>query len=256
MFNKQYLEKSCVMIRQIREIGLYEGDIVCILSDDLKDHSKLLKENNVIVKHFKDVDKNKIVNAMRKHPTDKKKKESVKECFPMSSKSIHYHKFYCFHEYFKENYKKCLYLDVGMQIFKPLDKIINLDCENKILAHSDAYPTYEYKLSDQFDNIIFPELFEELNKIYNLNIDYFQATMFLYDTEIISDDTFDTLVRLSNIYVNSKTNDQAILNIYFNCLLKKWKQIKIKDNETYYYDFYKRFDLIENDYIMLKYLYE
>lgn len=253
MFNRQFLEKAFEMIKQIREIGIYKGDIVCIVSDNLKNHPRLPEGNNIIIKHFKEVNKSKIVDAVEKHPIDEKKKELVQMCFPMSFKSIHYHKFYCFHQYFKENYKKCLYLDTGMQIFKPIDKIINLDCDGKILAHSDAYPTYKCKLFNQFDNIIFPKLFNELNEIYNLDVDYFQATMFLYDTRIISDNTFDMLVNLSNIYINSKTNDQAILNIYFNCLLKAWEQIKIKDDETYYYDFYPRNTLTEKDYIMLKY---
>lgn len=253
MFNKRFVEKAHAMLCEIREIGQYEGDIVCIISDDLVGYSKLAGDN-IIIKHFKEIDKSKIIDDIRKHPSNEKKKKLVQECFPMSFKSIHYHKFYCFHRYFKQNYKRCLYLDTGIKIFKPINKIINLDCKDKILAHSDAYPDYKSKLSDQFDNVIFPELFDQLNVVYNLNIDYFQATMMLYDTEVINDDTFDTLVKLSNVYINSKTNDQAILNLYFNCLLKKWKQIKIKDEETHYYDFYKRFDLIENDYIMLKYI--
>ena len=250
MFDKKYLKKADATIDQIRNIGLYEGDIVCIISDDLKDHAELPQGKNVIVRHFKEADKSKILDAIEKHPVDVQRKKLVKECFTMSGKSIHYHKFHCFHQYFKVNYKKCLYLDTDMQLFKSINKIINLDCDGGILAHSDAYPTYVSKLRDQFDKVIFPELFVALNVQYDLNRNYFQATMFLYDTKVIEDDTFDELIRLSNIYINSKTNDQAILNLYF---MHKWKQIKIRDNETYYYDFWERFELSKNDYIMLKY---
>ena len=250
MFDRKFLKKAYTTIHQIREIGLYAGDIVCIISDDLEGHYHLPKGENIIVKHFEEIDKSKITHAPEKHPGDAAGKELVRECFPMTFKSIHYHKFYCAHTYFKENYKKCLYLDTGMSIYKPLDKIINLDCRNKFLAHCDAYPDYKTKLFGQFDKIIFPRLFVKLALEYDLDVDSFQATMFLFNTKIIKDDTFDELWRLANIYINSKTNDQAILNLYF---YNQWEQIQIKDEETHYYDFYERDGLTQDDYIMIKY---
>ena len=250
MFDRKFLKKAHDTIHQIRKVGLYEGDIVCIISDDLEGHYHLPKGRNIIVKHFKEVDKSKITLAPEKHPTDEQRKKLVQKCFPMAFKSIHYHKFYCAHTYFRERYKKCLYLDTGMQIYKPMDKIINLDCGDKFLAHSDSYPKYRTRLYGHFDKIIFPRLFVKLSLEYDLDVDSFQATMFLFNTKIIKDDTFDELWRLANLYINSKTNDQAIWNLYFK---DQWEQIQIKDEETYFYDFYPRNGLLENDYIMLKY---
>jgi hypothetical protein len=140
-----------------------------------------------------------------------------------------------------------------MSILKPLDKIINLNCEGKFLAHSDAYPTYEWKLQIQFDNKVFANEYDELIKTYDLNVDYFQSTMFMFDTKIINDDTYDKLVELSNKYPNSKTNDQGIMNLYFLCIRNIWEQITIKDDETFYYDFSERNGLNKNNYIILKY---
>lgn len=248
MFDKKFLRKSYETIRQIREIGLYTGDIVCIISNNLKTSLHLLyKDDNIIIKYFKEVNRSKIVND------PKKDTPLYKSCFPMWQKMIHYHKFYCFHTWFRDNYKRCLYIDTGTQIFKPLNKIIELDCTDKFLAHSNAYPDYEETLSCQFDKVLYPELYEELNNLLNLNVDHFQATIFMFDTSLIEDYTFEMLIKLANHYINSKTNDQAILNLYFNCLLGKWKQIQIKDDETYFYDFWERGNLTRNDYIMLKY---
>lgn len=246
VFNKNYVEKSYNTIRQIREIGLYKGDIVCIIGDDLKNCIDILhKDDNIIIKYFKEIDRNSIIETLKKNPIADGREVN---------KTIQWHKLYCFHQYFNENYEKCLYMDVGIHILKPINKIINLDCKNKLLAHSDAYPTYEWKLACQFDNKIFTDLYEELNNKYDLNVNYFQSTIMLYDTKIINDNTFNELVRLSNIYINSKTNEQGILNIHFNCSMNKWKQIKIKDEETYYYDFTERDNLTKNNYIMIKYL--
>jgi hypothetical protein len=144
---------------------------------------------------------------------------------------------------------------VGAQIFKPLDKLLNLDCTGKLLTHSNAYPEYraDDKLYTQFDKVIYPELYEELTTLYDLDIDHFQATVMLYDTAIIEDDTFDTLWRLAYRYVNSIANEQAIMNLYYGCMKHKWEQLPIKDDETYYYDFYERGDLKKTDYIIVKY---
>ena len=122
-----------------------------------------------------------------------------------------------------------------------------------MLAHSDAYPTYEWMLKNQFDFNQFPELYKELNQNFNLQVNYFQSTILLYDTSIIEDNTKDILIELSNKYINSKTNEQGIMNLYFNCLKNIWEQIKIKDEETFYYDFFERNNFKWSDYIMLKY---
>ena len=40
VFDKGYVNKSHETIKEIREIGKYNGDIVCIISDDLKEQIK------------------------------------------------------------------------------------------------------------------------------------------------------------------------------------------------------------------------
>jgi len=217
MFDKKFVKKSWQTIQQIRNIGLYKGDIVCILANDLHNrHNILYRDDRIIYKNFFQYDTNPILNHPKKIPVDPIKRKLADSCFPMKRKMIHYHKFYIFHKWFKENYKKCLYIDVGSQIFKPLDKLINLDCTGKLLTHSNAYPLYlsEDKLYTQFDKIIFPELYEELNLLYDLDVDHFQATVMLFDTSIIEDTTFDELWRLAYRYVNSIANEQAIMNLY------------------------------------------
>lgn len=251
MFDKKFAKKATQTIQQIRTIGQYSGDVVCILANDLHDKYNILyKDDKVIYKNFHQYDTSPIVNDSRKLQG-----ELAYMCFPMKRKMIHYHGLYMFHTWFRDNYKKCFYIDVGAQIFKPLDKLINLDCTGKLLTHSNAYPEYKEgdKLYTQFDKVIYPELYEELNTLYDLNVDHFQATVMLYDTAIIEDDTFDTLWRLAYRYVNSIANEQAIMNLYYGCMKHKWEQLPIKDDETYYYDFYERGDLKKTDYIIVKY---
>lgn len=239
--NANFLEKTKNTIKQIRQIGRYTDDIVILVGEDLKNLSGF--DDKVIVKYFPEIDRTKEIELFKKMPiSDGREVHKV----------FQFHKIHCFDVYFKQ-WDKCLYMDAGMQIFKELDKILNLECDNKVLAHSDAYPTYEWTLKVQFNSNIFPELYKELENNYNLDVDYFQSGVMLYDTKIISESIKDKLLTLANKYINSKTNEQAIMNLLFNCELKIWSPLPLKDDETYYYDYWERNNLKYYDYIMLKY---
>ena len=130
-----------------------------------------------------------------------------------------------------------------------MSPIINEITENTLLAHSDAYPTYEWKLHVQFDKTC-SEYFTKLSNTYDLNIDYFQTTIMLYDTKIIENDTYDNLLNLLLEYPISITNDQGIIALYFTNIKPLFKQIKTHNEFTYFYDYLSRKS--NNRYIMLK----
>lgn len=241
MCNKPYLDKAKNTIDQIRNIGKYKDDIVLLIGNDLKNENIII--DNVIIKYFLDIDRSDIIEILKIKPISDGRE---------FNKIFQWHKIHIFDVYFKK-WKKCLYIDAGMHIFNPIEKILNLDCFNNLVAHSDSYPTYEWKLKNQFDFKQFPELYNELYSKYDLEIDYFQSGILLYDTNIIDANTKDNLLELSNKYINSRTNEQGILNLYFNCIKKIWTPMKIKDDETYYYDYWERNNLKYSNYIMLKY---
>ena len=104
-------------------------------------------------------------------------------------------------------------------------------------------------MHNQFDKSN-TEYFIKLNNTYNLNIDYFQTGILLYDTNIIENDTFNNLLKLSNEYPISRTNEQGITALYFTNIKPLFKQIKIHNDYTNFYDYCSR---NTNNYIMLKY---
>ena len=136
-----------------------------------------------------------------------------------------------------------------MTIFSDISPIINEVTENTLLAHSDAYPNYEWKLHIQFDKTN-TDFFTKLNNTYNLNIDYFQTAMMLYDTKIIQNNTYDNLLKLSIEYPISRTNEQGIMALYFTNIQPLFKQINIHNEHIYFYDYLSRNK--NNKYIMLK----
>ena len=207
--NEKFVPKIQTMITEIREIGKYDGDIVVIIGEDLKDRLQYEDDDKVTVKYFPEIDREESIVKLRKNP--------ITEGWgnPEFNKTFMWHKLYAFHPFFKQ-WDKCFAMDGGMKIFKPLDKILNLDCKNSILAHYDGYPNNtDWKLRRQFD---------------------------------------DTLIELSKKYFTSKLTDQGIINLYFNNkkYYNVWNRIQIKDDETYYYDYTERDGLNYTEYIMLK----
>lgn len=251
-------------IEELRTIGKYLDDIVLMYGDDLIEMQEIqeiqetqetlethkiefknqLKSLGVELKYFPTIDRTRFIEMFKIKPFVLGDGREI-------TKTFQFHKFYLFDKYFKQ-WDKIFYIDVGMHIFKPIDKIIGLDCKNKLLAHSDAYPYFKSKLNSQFETQSYPEVYSKLKSNFKLNVDFFQSTILLFDTNIINSNTFCELVDLSEEYFISKTNEQGILNLYFNSKLKIWKQIQVKDNTTYFYDFWERVARKKQDYIMLK----
>ena len=229
--NKNYLNKFKNTLQLLRTKGEYEGDVLLIIGNDLKEQENELKKNyNIQVKYFPDIVFSdyfyKINNNIKSDGRHKIKK-------------FQWHKLHLFNTFLKK-WDYIFYIDCGMKIFRPVQPLIDSKKEKKMLAHNDAYPTQlgKWKLSLQFDKTNI--LFKELEKEYNLEIDYFQTTIMLFDTNIINENTYYELFNLTNKYPISRTNEQAIIALYYTNIDDKWKQIQIQDEEQYYYDCMRR----------------
>ena len=241
--DKAYFNKFISSCNQLITNGKYNGNICLVVGDDLHNDELLncdiIKNNNIIIKYFPNIYfPNNFLEINNEINTDGRNK----------TKKFQWHKLHLFNVFFKKwNY--IFYLDCGINIFSNISPIINEITENTLLAHSDAYPTYEWKLHTQFDKNN-TEYFTKLNNTYNLNIDYFQTTIMLYDTKIIKNDTYDNLLNLTYEYPISRTNEQGIIALYFTNIQPLFKQIKLHNESIYFYDFLSRNN--NNKYIMLK----
>jgi hypothetical protein len=242
--NKKYFDKAIDTIKDIRHIGKWSGDLVFVYGDDIGlNDLKKIDEYCVIPKYFPDLELSEIVNKLHIKP--------YKELNRKLGKLFCFHKFHLFDTYFK-NWNKVFYLDCGMRIYNPIQPLFDNKCGNNLLANSDSQPTFKWKLSGQFNPETFPEVYQELSNNFNLDIDYFQSTILLYNTKIIQDNTKQILIDLLFKYFNGITNDQAIMNLHFNCQLKIWKQVSLKKKDKYFYDYKVRRGKKKNDYVMTK----
>ena len=241
--DKAYFNKFINTCSQLLTNGKYKGPICLVVGDDLHNSTMLdcdlIKNHNIIIKHFPNIDFSSgfmnIQKSLQRPPT-------------WFEKLFQYHKFHLFNTFFKQ-WKTIFYLDCGLTIYSDVSPIINERRENMLVAHSDSYPTYQWKLSCQFDHTK-QEYFTKLNETFNLNIDYFQTTIMLYDTSIIKDDTYDNLLELLFKYPICNTNDQGIIALYFTLIEPVFEQLKLKNDDTYFYDYLSRDNSFK--YIMLK----
>ena len=241
--DKPYFPKFLNTCNQLITNGKYNGTICLVIGDDLQNDALLdcdfIKKNNIQIKHFPMIhfpphflEINNPIQTDGRHIT----------------KKFQWHKLHLFNTYFKQwNY--VFYIDCGMTIFSDISPMLNERKENILLAHSDAYPTYEWKLSCQFckSNV---EYFTKLTNRFQLDINYFQSGILLYDTNIITEDTYTELFNLALEYPISRTNEQGIMALYFTNIKPLFQQIKTHNDKIYFYDALSRNP--NHTYIMLK----
>lgn len=139
----------------------------------------------------------------------------------------YYIKFNIFSEYFKQ-WDKVLYVDCDILFSGDINCLmdINLDfmCE-KELQRGKGYPTGNY-----FNKPLDPQLYEKIDKEYDLNQDSFNSCCILYNTNILKsgDKTFDDIAELKseldliNTHNGGGGTDQPILNLYFQNIWKEF----------------------------------
>jgi hypothetical protein len=242
--NNAFLDKFIGTCSALIYTGKFTGDIVLVTSDDV-DMDELLKDT-FIKHHQPQITVKACQDIVFEDSAYKAMTETNAICGKTANKMFQFHKYHIFTPFFKQ-WKYVFYIDCGAKIFKPIQPILDCACENTLLAHSDAFPTYVRKLSGQF----LEEKNKELCETWDLERDYFQSTIMLFDTSVIEENTFKTLCDLTERYPISRTNDQGILNLYFICIKDKWKQLTLGNENTHFYDFNIR--NTDKPYIMTKY---
>jgi len=251
-----YFEKAFYTILNLRTIGHYSDTIVLITDEtsisrlsNITDFNSKINKYSVILKTFENIDLTNILDKIKQRPF----KNSIDNRELV--KSFQWHKIHVFDVYFKQ-WKYILYLDSGMNIYKSIDPLWEIVREygnDVLLAHSDTYPLFKNNYRDQFDTDSYPELFGELENLVDLTKDNFQTTMMLFSSDIINEHTKSELILYSNKFPFSRTNEQGIMNIYFNGIYKMWEPLPVYWKGTYTYDFWNRDNMKPTDYILTKY---
>ena len=243
--NRKYLRRCLLTVWQLRFFGKYRGDVVVIVGSDLVRHIPVLEKLFLRISpvYFPEFDLSSVHSRL--HGAQGLGGTEF-------TKTFQYHKFHVFDEYFTR-WKRVLYLDSGMTVLRPIKNLWSVHSAGALVAHSDAFPSFVWKLRGQFNWVDFPDLEPDMEHLLDLDTDYFQTTMMLFDTSIISPATVQELVDLTHRFPNSRTNDQGIVNLW---ALPKglWKSLPTsRIDGSFLYDFAERDGLSEKDYVLLKY---
>jgi len=234
----------------LRKQGEYKGKVLCIHGNDLM-RDGIFPRPNVEFKYFPDLNTQFIIEQHQQCPF------VFKTCDGRENrKPFQWHKLYIFHRWVREycvthGIRNVLYIDSGSHIFAPIAPFWDLDCAGKLLAVNDSLS--HGPLTVQFDQKSRPDVYEELNTRFKLEQDYFLNSLFLFDSALIKDDTFDKLCELMNRYPIARCNEMSIMNLYFVCMCNVWQPLPTTHTRELY-QFSPRPNKTQNDYIILKYL--
>jgi hypothetical protein len=248
--NEPYIDRALQTIVQARTVGEWHDDIVLLGPESLLAYKGVVDRLQQLDVRFVSIpfQEVKSVKSFWDMHKDHENYEYIQ------SHPYIYQKLFVFHSLFKA-WDIVFYLDSGCVIQGSLQRIKNTCTPRHFLyAHSDSYPFYNYRSLDcQFClEIAEPRLKEAMEATYPLDIDYFQSTLMIYNTKILEENTLERLFQLAEQYPMSTRMDQGILNLYWTCERKLWRQIPLQDEEGFLYNYLEINGCKTAQYLILK----
>ena len=134
--------------------------------------------------------------------------------------SVVINKLYLFTEEFKQ-WRRVIYIDADMMVKASLDGLVNI---NGFAAVEDMLgPKFKQHFSIKDNALLW-----NLKQTFNFDESAFNDGLFVFSTDIIKKETFDTLKELfKKYYLVTRCVEQSILNVFF---YKKWHPLSIGYN--------------------------
>lgn len=152
-------------------------------------------------------------------------------------------------------YRVILFLDCGIRVHKSIKPLLGMASAishydvPRFYAHSNAYPTYEWSLRTGFHRNCSTSLYAQLKSEHNLNSDYFQSTVMLYDTRLLQN--LSALISLYIRFGPIADGDQDILSLYYMSIVRHWTPLPVGGPHCYY-DYLARANTGCRSYILTK----
>ena len=242
-------------VESIRGPGKWQGDIVWITIGFRPTEDFLLRWNvEVLVRPMTEVQW--LWDLRQQYPfreSDGREKHKL----------IQFSKWRVFDPYFKQHWSSLLYLDAGMHISNPIEPLFSVPHQDTLVAPDDRYPFNDPSkiFRKQWETDAMPTHFRDLEEYCRFRDSswmnggaYFLNCLWLMDTEMITATIQDELMALLRRFPISKTNEMAIMNLYFH---DRWsalpETIMTETGMIRIFDWTERGDKKTSDYILLKY---
>lgn len=249
--NELYCKKTQETLIQIRTNGKWIGDLVWI-AIDFEPPLHFVHEWHITVLHKPSYDMFWLSELRCRYPFTDTDGREIHKLIQFSKWRVFSHEF--------KIYKSLLYIDSGMYINHPIAPVFSIEHQNKFIAPDDRFPFDDPSktFTRQWDQTVCFSQFQDLQDYcqQELSIDcldkcgYFLNCLWLMDTSLIKSDTQIELLALLKRFPISRTNEMAIMNLYF---LRYWKPLPEKVNGLLLFDWTQRNGHKTDDYIMLKY---
>lgn len=245
--NEKDHKRAETTLEQLREKGKWVGDLVWV-AIDFNPSEEFVRRWGVRVIRKSAYDMLWLWKLRRERPFQDTDGRELNKLIQFSKWRVFSHEF--------KIYRSLLYIDAGMHINHPIAPIFTIDHKGKFVAPDDRFPfndpTKNFK--KQWDQFCWPEKFQELEEYCSSDAlekeGYFLNCMWLMDTALIQPDTQQELLALTKRFPISRTNEMAVMNLYF---LKYWQPLPETVGDLRIFDWTERGDYKTKDYIMLKY---
>jgi len=227
--DKNFVDQAKQLFSSVYWNAGWKGDYMLLTSDMPESELAWFRDKGILVKRCEPVHRGR-ASGIEYPPTDPS--WSDKEIFYMDrfkEATVILNKFNLFTPEFKE-WDTVLFLDCDVIVRYSLDRLTEVrgfwaatECKANIRYRKHILRAEFHRTSND------DAIFNELNEKFNLKAKAFNSGVMAFSTDIIRDDSFDTLVRLFHrFYMNAHCHsDQPILNLYF---FKVWKQLDYSYN--------------------------
>ena len=217
-----YWNRAKRTIQELRDNGKWKGTIVLITIDfELEEEFKTTY--SVTEKKFDAIDTSVLLKRIGPEGFSNSDKREL-------HKLSQWEKLHVFDDYFKQ-WKWVVYLDAGLSIVEDVSSLIELDCTNKILAPQDGDKRFNEQVSydkPQYINVMCNKFGKDiLDSTIMLNC------MWMYDTAILDKCNKHELIQGMNEYPCCKTNEMAIMNLFFHLKYHLWEPFPEKLNHKF-----------------------
>jgi hypothetical protein len=250
MSNEKEKHRAEGTLRAAREAGEWTGELVWVAIGFHPDPT-ITERWNITVMNRSMIDLQWLWDLRKKYPFEESDGREL-------SKLIQFSKWRVFDCEFLQ-WRSMLYLDAGTYIANPIAPFFDVPHEGRIVAPDDRFPFNDpdKTFRRQWDAKSMPEIYHDL-KNYCAAIDpqwwnekgYFLNCIWLMDTSLIHPNTQEDLLVLLRRFPISKTNEMAIMNLYYH---DQWSPLPETHHGHRLFDWTERFDHKTKDYILLKY---
>lgn len=229
--DSKYLHKAYRTIKDLRFRGTWNGPIVLITIDCDADETIL---HTYTVQEYKSTHKNTDahVERLRQHPIK-----------PMDDnrhfgKLTQWDKLQVFKPFFKQ-WDRVVFLDAGLRVLNPVNPLFGLDWRGKLCAPDDTGPydngnRFRCQVDLNANPPVTKALVEEFSPTI-LDELYFMNCIFMFDSELITETTYDELLDYMEKYPIMMCNEMSLMNLYWTFKKRVWSPFPHKVEDKYLY---------------------